>query len=242
VVKGSGQQKLTLVGWSTEVHEGGCPVNPGPTVPSGISLMYVGFEYSGFTNGEDVAWQWLISGEPWYQESTYNSEGWKFNESGDCFPIPGTWEDGRRLPDGQYRVIVYAGETLRLIADESVEVGGDAVPPPEEGVLIAARVVDQDSRQPIAGAVVVFLEPGTDPKAWREEVPQDRTKVVATSAKTTTAGHVAFDNPLEPGVAYPWVIEMPEGTTGYGPWYYKTNGYLVPELNVNVDFSVFKRP
>jgi hypothetical protein len=201
----------------------GCPVSPGRGLPSGINKLYFSFGWSNFTLGEDVAWQWLQDGLPWYVD-TWGYEGWPLAASGSCEWLPAAYADGSLLPDGTYGVVVYVGETLRRIANESVTVGGAA--PSPEAVTVEARLLDGDTRQQLAAGHLVLMVPGTDPIAWYEAETLDFSMVVAL-VETTAEGFVAFNNPIERGVEYPWLV-VPPPDLGYRPYYSKCC-YVVPD-------------
>jgi len=238
IVFGSGQQAISPTGWTTKLDSSNCPIGPGQGLPSGIELFYFSFDWSGFTPGEDVAWQWMQNGRPWYVD-TWGYNGWNLAESGSCEWLPAAKPDGSVLPDGTYGVVVYAGETLRQIANETVTVGGN-VPTPDE-VTLEVRLLDGDTRQPLADGYIVLLVPGTDPVAWYDAEDLDKSKVVAL-ARTPAEGFVALNNPIDRGVEYPWVVQPP-GDLGYR-LFYANCCYTVPDDEtgdlLQVNFTIRK--
>lgn len=209
IVNGSGQESLSLIGFSPEVEEDGCLVDPATNLPSGISVLNVGFEWSGFVDGQDVAWLWIRDGQPWFKDADF-PDGWRHGPSGSCVWISAVNSDGSVLPNGAYEIKVYAGETLRLIGNEKATVGLAPVP---DGVVLEVQVLDTDSRAPISGATVGVLVPGTDPRAWSLANPRDESRIVAT-AVSVAGKFVSLNNSVEPGVDYPWFVLPPSGS-GY---------------------------
>jgi hypothetical protein len=212
VVYGTGNQSMTLVGWGTQAAEDGCLADPSATLPSSTNRIYAAFSWRGFTDGEDALWLWFRNEMPWYLSGTDVSEGWIFGESGSCLRIPGTEHDDSLLSDGSYSIVVFAGETLRRVAAETVALGGEGDRDGEgtdRRVVVTGFLEDADSGVPVVDGSIGFLAPDTDAEAWFAAETLDVEQVYSFGI-TDQNGQATLPDPLSIGVEYPWFMFGPE--------------------------------
>ena len=168
-VQATGNESLQLDSWTTD--PGPCPVTAKTSsYPTGTRLIVAVFKEVGVAVGEDLVSQWRLNGDIVYRRLDQSTAA----EAGGCFGT-GLGSD-RGLPDGDYVVEVFAGPTLRAVARAETTVGAATA---TTSASVAGRIVDADSRKPIAGAVVFFLKPGTDPATWLGK--PDAAQLVSTS-------------------------------------------------------------
>ncbi|MCQ3935532.1 MAG: hypothetical protein DPW18_00660 [Chloroflexi bacterium] len=137
--------------------------------PAGPLCITSGFAYSGMTNGEVLVEYWYKDG----QKVAEYSYAWEWDEQG----LFGTYlpNEGNPLPGGTYRVELYAGEPLRLIgSSQEVVVGGGGTTeqptqPSGDTITLFGIVYDASTNNPISGAYVFVLTPGTTYEQWRNE-------------------------------------------------------------------------
>ena len=87
------------------VNRQGAVTRPLTTFPSGVTDIYVSFDFAGFRNGQTFAFAWKIDGESAYEDSL----AWEEGANGT------TWlhlysEEG--LPDGLYTVEMRLDDVL----------------------------------------------------------------------------------------------------------------------------------
>lgn len=126
------------------------------------------FDYSGMTNGELLVEHWFLNGEK-VGEYSY---AWEWDESGTF----ATWlpNDGDPMPNGTYKLELYAGDNLTLMGtSSSVEVsgssGGTAQPQNQSSgntITVYGQVYDSATNKPINDAYVFVLNPGITYDEW----------------------------------------------------------------------------
>jgi S1-C subfamily serine protease len=211
-VASPGTEQFTFDTWSqpTDNCQDGIPV---ASYPSGAREIRALFDYSGVADGEDLLVQLSIDGDPalrgvfQFPAGTTGSEG--------CYAAFAGLDRG--LPDGVYTFDLFIGPAARPVASGTTAVGSASVPSGSEGAsTVSGRVIDVDSGQPIEGAVVFVLKPGTDPASWAQA--PDATKLVSYGQSGADG---RFQLPaLTGGVSYP-VLVVADGyhavTGGIGP-------------------------
>jgi len=211
-VASPGTEAFTFNTWSQPVSDCQSPA-PVSTYPSGTRQITAVFAYTGVADGEDLLGQWSINGEPALRGIFQFPSG----VSG----IDGCYMDtlslDRGLPDGTYTLDLFVGATLRPVSSATTAIGSASVPSGSEGAsTVSGRVVDVDSGQPIAGAVIFVLKPGTDPAAWAQA--PDASKLVS-YGQSGADGRFQL-RALTAGISYP-VIVVADGyhavTGGIGP-------------------------
>lgn len=197
---GGGNETMTFLYYSTYFDEDtSCGVSPATSFPSGVDQLTATFSYSGMTDDQDFGMYWLIDGEVVVD----NLFPWDGGPSGDCYVF---WvhNGGEALPDGQYTLLLFAGEGLPEIAEASTTIGGSGGGgggTPSTGVVsVDGFVSDADTGNPIADAVVVVLKPGLDPDAWLENGSDAD---IFTWVATDVNGFFVLPESLQRGVEYP---------------------------------------
>ncbi len=214
-VGGSGNEVFRFVEWSQNFDDdSGCALDPSVSFPSGIEQLTAVYSYSGMTNGQDFGFYWLIDGERVVEDFFV----WEFDDSDDCFPFF-VHNNGDPLPDGEYTLLLYTGEGLPQVAEVSTTVGGSGAAMPAAGdVTVEGFILDADTGNPIAGAVMVVLKPGVDPDEWFENGTDDQ---VFDWAETDNRGYFRLQAAFKRGVEYPAFA----GAASAG--YLTTNGFLL---------------
>lgn len=198
---GGGNETMTFLYYSTYFDEDtSCGVSPATSFPSGVDQLTATFSYSGMTEGQDVGLWWLIDGEVVVD----NVFQWDGGPSGECYVFY-VHNGGDALPDGQYTLLLFAGEEFPQIADAATTVGGSGGGggggTPSTGVVsVDGFVFDADTGNPIADAVVVVLKPGIDPNAWLENGSDSD---IFTWIATDVNGFFVLPESLQRGVEYP---------------------------------------
>ena len=182
--------------------------------PSGADQLTATFAYSGMTDGQDFSVFWLIDGSVAVEDHF----AWDYGPADDCFPFF-VHNGGDPLPDGQYTVLLFAGEPQ--VAEVSTTIGGGGSAPPSGGaVTIEGTIKDFDTGNPIAGAVIAVLKPGVDPDTWLQSGSDSDIYAMAT---TDANGYFRFSETFQRGVEYPALA----GASSEG--YTTTTGFILVE-------------
>lgn len=182
----------------------GEPVDAAQSFASGLPELHAFSAYSGMEDGLDFTIHWYVD-EQRVIESPYE---WDGGESG-------VWHDylyttSGVLPDAEYMVeLLLEGQVVRS-GTTVVGVGTvpkpDPTPKPDDGVQMQGVVVDLDTERPIAGALVLLLEPGITLSTfeWTEEE-------LYASAEADRNGSFELPALLEWGECYTLIV----GAEGY---------------------------
>ncbi|NTV36639.1 MAG: hypothetical protein HGA53_06765, partial [Anaerolineaceae bacterium] len=218
---GSGGERMILNGWAVDTDTNGCIVPPKlQSFPSGAKQISTSLNYSGMSDREKVEFTWYLDG----RETAADNFQWELGASGDCYGFY-LENGGDALPDGTYRLEVFAGG--RSILQAQTRVGGSAA---VNGVTMQGTVTDAYSSKPIADVTVVVLKPGVDSTQWlRNPVDADvyslattdgqgyykipdtleRGKVYGVVAGNTSAGYTTAHGDVEITLDDPDVVELP---------------------------------
>ena len=213
VVPSTGREQIVFNTWAESV-DGCTATTPKKSYPSGTRAIFALFKHSNMAAGEDVVLQWRLDGEVIVRSgSRMDSDA----GAGGCLSVF-VYHD-RGLPDGRYRVDMFVGPKLLAAASAETTVGATT---DASGASLAGRVVDVDSRQPLDGAVVFALVPGTNGEAWFRAPAADKIVAFATTAAN---GRFRVDG-LNAGSVYPVVVVADEYVATGG-----SVGPLVPGTN-----------
>ncbi len=137
-----------------------------------VLCIAAGFEYAGMTDGEVLVEYWYLNDQ---QVAEY-SYAWEWGESG----LFGTFlpNDGNPMPDGSYRVELFAGDAQtpmgsspEVTVSGSGSGGGSGGQPqqPSSGdtITVYGLIYDAATNNPISGAYVFVLTPGTTYAQWQ---------------------------------------------------------------------------
>lgn len=150
----------------------------------------VGFQYSGMTNGEKMVEYWYQNG----QKVGEYSYAWEWDDQG----LFGTYlpNEGKPIPEGKYKVELYAGDNSKLIGTSpEVAVGsGTSSGTPQQQqpsnnndtITVYGIVYDSATNKPISGAYVFVLTAGTTYDQWAKTNYDD--KYIVTYLKTGSDG------------------------------------------------------
>lgn len=207
---GSGDQTFEFVTWAEDFDEDtNCAIGPVRSYPSSAPAAVAIFSYSGMTNGEQFVTAWFYE-DDFLFDSIFT---WEYGESGDCIAFF-IHNSGDPIGEGEFSVELYTGGDVEFVGGATVSVGGAGVAggnnnsddssssTSTDPVSVRGTVVDADSGQPIEGAVVIILNPGTDLDAWFDD-PVD--SAIYTLAETNEKGVFKLPDTLERGVEYPGV-------------------------------------
>ena len=172
---GSGNESATNFVWLDTSGSGtqGCDFSDTTVNSYDADALCVaaGFEYSGMSDGQMLVEHWFLNGE---QIAEY-SYAWEWGESG----LFGTYlpNDGNPMPAGTYRLELYAGDAMTPMGNsgEVTVAGGGGnqgqqQQPSNNGtedtITVYGWVFDDATNNPISGAYVFILTPGTTYDEW----------------------------------------------------------------------------
>lgn len=169
---GSGSESAANFVWldtSASSAQDGCQFNDSTINSYGESVLCIaaGFEYSGMTDGQLLVEHWFLNDK---QVAEY-SYAWEWGESG----LFGTFlpNDGDPMPAGEYRLELFAGDALTPMGNSTqVAVAGGGTTQPqqpassEDTITVYGLVYDASTNNPISGAYVFVLTPGTTYDEW----------------------------------------------------------------------------
>ncbi len=230
-VPSSGDEIFTFVNWSVEYDDNGCSISPVTAFGSGVEQVTAIYSFSGMTAGQRFGLTWLIDEEKVY-EDTFN---WEHGDSDSCFPF---WlaNGGEAMPEGDYTLLLFAGDDLHLVDEVVTTVGGTGMPQQSGGggIQVDGYVTDADTGNDISGAVIIILNSGTDVDNWLDNGTDDD---IFTWAETDSQGYYQFPALFERDVEYPAIA----GASSQG--YQNTDGYILFDdtdgdtVTINIELS-----
>jgi len=202
------------------------PVGAAQSFATGLTELYAFTGYEGMEDGMDFGVNWYIDG----QQVIADSWEWDEGESGpwhyQIYSDPGT------LPDGEYGVELMVED--QLVQEGTTTIGTGVRPTPEpdptpdDGVLLEGTITDLDTGRPIAGAVMLVLNPGVtlDTFQWTDAE-------VYTSDDTDRNGVYSLPYLLERGECYTMIA----GAEGY--WTFGEDDLCVgPDIPAVAELSI----
>ena len=191
----SSTARFNLNDWSTDIDQDHCPIQPVNSFPTGITKIYGVFQFSNMTSGENWSYRWLLDN----REVFTNQDEWKNPSSGNCFSFS-LENQGKALPDGEYRLEIYSGSNQDLVGSATTTVGGMPVNPQSSGdVQVEGEIVDANSGKGIGDIFMIILNPGIDPDQWLSDgLDSD----ILTYAQTSSDGYFALPDLLPRGYEY----------------------------------------
>jgi S1-C subfamily serine protease len=198
---GSGNESFGTITWYTATSD--CQMqDPVNAFPSGTSAMAGAFSFSGMTDGEPWAEEWKVNGEVIYS-SQY---AWNYGEQGNTSTCLYNSQSG--MPEGNYHIELYAGQDLDLLTQSDVAVGGGTTGPGQptnEGVVtVFGQVTDADSGNPLPGAQIFVLNPGTTFAQWKTNNFADAD--IFSYAKADDQGNYVLPDKLALNVGYTFAV------------------------------------
>ena len=126
---------------------------PSNSFPDGANTIYAQFDWQQIARGTLWTMQWLVDGEPFYEETSV----WNTEESGQDFQVRLTAPDG--LPDGTYTLNLIIQGVLLESSEVSVGIGQLEINRLEEigGTQLGGQIIDADSGAGVEGATFVLI-------------------------------------------------------------------------------------
>lgn len=180
-------------------------IDPSDTFASGTVEVHAALPYQKMRSSAAWGYIWLYEGQTAIDRSTLR---WEFEAAGEL--DLSIWLD-EGLPDGEYTLQVLLGSK---IVQEGHFVVGSANPldvpakpadPIDEGVLVTGTIVDYDTNRPLAGAMIVFLQPGMTVADF--DASTDDSAVLSVGV-TDANGLYVIDAPLPRGEIYSVLVGM----------------------------------
>lgn len=201
-VEGTGEKEFTHTTWAEDFDENECPIKPLEHYPSGALAIVSSWMYKDMTDGEDFVVLYLHNHEYIY----YEFFAWEKGSNDDCFVL---WlgYGGYPMPDGDYRIEVYAGKGYPMIASADTVVG----PIKSGDIKLKGEVYDSLTGEGIPDAAFIVLNPGVDPAEWLDNPTESD---IYSTAVTNSNGNYSLPDPLERLVDYPIVTKA----EGYFPF------------------------
>jgi hypothetical protein len=199
--------------------------------PSGVPAMGAMWSFSGMTDGEPYSEEWKRDGGVIY---TSGQESWNRGVEGKMFSC---LTSSKGFSDGNYHIDLSAGQGNTLLAQSDVVVGGGPNPAPAPGpsdqgvVTLFGKIYDADSNNPLPGAQVFILNPGTTYAQW--SAGGFLVADVFTRAKADEQGNYSLPDKLALDVGYTLVVDL----EGY-PRLYGDNRVWTSADPVNYQFDI----
>ncbi len=171
------------------------PVRPGTTF-SNLKAVYGIFDYSGMSNGAQWSMRWYLNGQSVLEKKYV----WDASASG-TYNVSLSHPDG--LPAGDYKLELYIAD--QLAQSGTFSISGSTPQPSSKDVTVIGTVTDQDnSRNKISGALIVFLNPGVKISDWANaNFPKEQIHAAGTS---NASGAFQLDAKVTPGQKYGVVV------------------------------------
>lgn len=179
---------------------------------SGIQEIHAGLPYENMRNGTAWGYAWRLDGQ---DIATGDSLKWEHGQSG-ILNLYLSSDNG--LPDGQYGLQVFLRGAL--VQEGDFTIGQRAQGPlkpskpdpvQDRGVLVSGTIIDHNTKQPIEGAVVVFLYPGVTVADFDRDQSADKEDSIITYGLTDASGLFTTYSSLPRGEVYGAIV----GARGY---------------------------
>jgi hypothetical protein len=213
----SGSETFGAITWYSA--DSNCKVqDPVSAFPSGTTAMAAAYSFSGMTDGEPWAEIWTVNGQVLYDTTPSNKvETWSMGSEGNTYTC--LFNNTSGMPEGNYHIELYGGQSLKLLTQADVVVGGGTGPAPNppsnKGVVsLSGQVVDGDSMNPIPGATIFILTPGINFAQWKTD-NFDKADIF-TLATTDNEGYFQLPDKLALNVGYTFVIYAEGYKVTYG--------------------------
>jgi Carboxypeptidase regulatory-like domain len=171
--------------------------------PDGADTITPIFQYNCVPKPVEIVTIFSLNGEQVYSDK----ETLKTTKTAGVYGYPLGTTDGTAMDDGEWGVEFYNDK--KLVAAGSVEVGGNGNGNnnnnnASRSVTVEGTVTAKASGKPIAGAIVLVLQPGTSVQSFIDNGYQDAD--VYTGAKTDSKGQFTLTDSLDRNVGYGIVI------------------------------------
>jgi len=181
------QPEFSHLVFSAGITDDGRPINPTEMVSADHHTVYATFEFDGMQHGMPWSVVWQANGQTIIEAN-------------------GSWDDGEEgnktvkvsnqtgLPPGEYHLIL--GLNGRIGLEGNVNVG---TPIDERDAEISGAVVDADTNQGIANAVVLVLKPGVNTQQFLKSRDE---RLIYVNTETDQHGKFVLPKQLPKGQAY----------------------------------------
>lgn len=168
--------------------------------PSGTTEIHAGLPYQNMRNGTPWGYVWQYEG----QDALSDNLRWEHDESG-ILDLYIESNEGA-LPDGDFNLqVLINGQIVQegqfVIGSETpIDEPEKPEPPESEGVFVSGRIIDYDTGEPLADAMVVFLVPGKTVADF--DAAADTSELFASFGITDANGQYFSILPLTRGETY----------------------------------------
>ena len=209
--QGTGSEQIDSLSWFMIDSQG----NVGDQVdsyPSGVTVLFAGFKFSGFTNGEPWQEIWTTGAD------TIFSGSYDWDQGSEGSYATSVSKQGDPIPDGSYHLEIYAGDNSSPLAQSDVTVGkgtsGPSQPSSGGAVQLSGTVTDENTGNPIRNAYVIVLNSGLTFDEWSgNDYP---TEDMLTYAKTDSNGEYTLPMKLQRNTPYTVVASADGYIDAYG--------------------------
>ena len=165
---GAGTGPFGPVSFGTDVQSGKL-IGESTTFDSGAPKIFGLFGYQNMRNGMKWGWTWQLDGQTVIDDT--NSQTWSDGAAGtEQISVSNTGG----LPDGTYGLTLFVSSSP--VETGTFTIGQTGVPAPQPpgqqtdtGVQLQGQIIDTNTQQGIAGAVIVVLKPGTTIDQWDQD-------------------------------------------------------------------------
>jgi hypothetical protein len=201
-VEGTGSEEFSLTTWAEDYDENSCPLRPLESYPRGALAIVSAWSYQDMADGEDFVALYYHDHEFIYSDFF----AWDEGSNNQCYVLSLNY-GGSAMPDGDYRIEIYAGKGYPLIASADTAIG----PVKSGDVKLTGGIYDGLTYDGIPDASLTVLNPGVDPDAWLDAPTESD---IFTAAKTDKSGNYTVADKMERQVDYPIVV-VAEGYYSY---------------------------
>lgn len=189
-------------------------VGTATTFASGLKTVHAAVPYQKMRDGTAWGYAWNYEGSEAVSDTSLK---WDLGEAG-VVDVYLNGPDKGALPDGNYALQIFIGKKVVQEASFTVgtgDVNKEAPAKPSEiqsdGVLLTGTIIDQDTEDPIEGAVIIFLKPGVPTAKFDGSKKSEQ--LVQAYGVTDTDGTYTLDQPLPYGKTFSVIV----GADGYTP-------------------------
>ncbi len=192
---GGGSARFGRITFAENSTADGKPVNQAQ-VFANVPAVYAFFDVVGMTDGMVWTSKWYYEGE----EVAGEENVWEFADISSHH----IWlEHPEGLPAGKFKLELYIEGKLQQSGE--FEIGDRTRRQSRNTVAVAGTIADQDNRQrPIAGALVVFLNPGISVAQWADQNYDE--SLIFAQGVTGRDGSYQLDKKVERGGVYSVVV------------------------------------
>ncbi len=186
--------KFGALTFASDISKDDKPMNPGQQFAN-VEAVYGFFAATGMSNG--TAWKtiWYLDGRQVHEDDAV----WEFGENSTQWV---SLKHPDNLPVGAYKLELYCNEKLAQSGQFTVD---ERATTQSNEVSVIGKVYDQDNkRQLVKGALIVFLKPGVAIKDWvAADFPKEDVQATGSS---NNRGEFQLNGKVTPGESYGFVV------------------------------------